>query len=402
LWKFGSSALAAFCCCVSAAAVEVPKGATIHVRLKSKVATNASQPKQPVEAVVIAAVVANGEFAIPAGAIVRGAVDAVTPATKPEERALLGFTFTELQIGEAKYKIAARVAEVDNARESVDEKGQLVGILASETISARLDQGIGKLAERFGGLAGVLNMAKTGMIKAPENDIVYEPGVEMDIALTATLTLPKAGGAGPASSLESLEDDALVSLAQRAPFQTFAERPPKPSDVTNLMLVGSQQQIEAAFQAAGWSAAAALSAQSKFETFRAIAESRGYKEAPVSILLLEEQPPDLVFQKQLNTFAMRHHLRVWKRPDTYRGLPVWVVAATHDTGIELSQEHRTFIHKIDPQIDRERSKVVNDLVFTGLVRGLALVERPQVPKKSMNATGDALETDAAIAVLLLK
>ena len=99
---------------------------------------------------------------------------------------------------------------------------------------------------------------------------------------------------------------------------------------------------------------------------------------------------------------MRHHLRVWKRPDTYRDRPVWVIAATHDTGIELSQEQRTFIHKIDPLIDRERSKVVNDLVYTGMVQGLALVERPQVPKKSMNATGDALETDAALAVLLLK
>jgi hypothetical protein len=99
---------------------------------------------------------------------------------------------------------------------------------------------------------------------------------------------------------------------------------------------------------------------------------------------------------------MRHHLRVWKRPELYQNAPVWVIAATHDTGIELSPENRTFIHKIDSKIDRERSKVVNDLIFTGMVKGLALVDRPQVPTSSRNATGDALETDAAIAVLLLK
>ena len=29
----------------------------------------------------------------------------------------------------------------------------------------------------------------------------------------------------------------------------------------------------------------------------------------------------------------------------------WVCAATHDIGIEFSEENRTFIHKIDPRID---------------------------------------------------
>ena len=69
----------------------------------------------------------------------------------------------------------------------------------------------------------------------------------------------------------------------------------------------------------------------------AIAESRGYKEAPVSVLLLEKRPPDLVFEKLTNTFAQRHHLRVWKRPESFDGKPTWVVAATHDTGIEFSE-----------------------------------------------------------------
>jgi hypothetical protein len=403
-WKFVSSAIAALILFGAAAhAVEVPKGTQLHVRLKSKVATNTSKPKDVVEATVIVPVAAADGFAIPAGATVRGNVLTVSPSPSPDQRAILAFDFTELETGGSKHKMAARVAEVDNARESVDEKGQLLGILSSETISARLDQGIGKLADRFSGFAGVLATAKGALLKTAETDIIYEPGVEMDIELTAPLTLPKALGPGPAAeALQSFDDPGLIDLARKAPFQTVAENPPKPSDITNLMIIGTREQVEAAFKAAGWSSAAALSAQSKFETFKAIAESRGYKDAPVSILLLEGKPPDLVFQKQLNTFAMRHHLRVWKRPELYQNAPVWVIAATHDTGIELSPENRTFIHKIDSKIDRERSKVVNDLIFTGMVKGLALVDRPQVPTSSRNATGDALETDAAIAVLLLK
>ena len=39
--------------------------------------------------------------------------------------------------------------------------------------------------------------------------------------------------------------------------------------------------------------AATLTRNSSMETFRAIAEMRGYKEAPMSILLLDERPADL-------------------------------------------------------------------------------------------------------------
>jgi len=110
----------------------------------------------------------------------------------------------------------------------------------------------------------------------------------------------------------------------------------------------------------------------------------------------------MVFQKQFNTFAKRHHLRIFHRPDKFQGHDVWVCSATHDTGIEFSAENRTFIHKIDSKIDRERTKVVNDLLFTGLVKGQAFVERPKVPTNGENATGDKLETDGKMAVLLLE
>ena len=401
-WRFASSALVAAVVWGATPLLQVPVGTELHVRLKTKVSTLASKVKDPVEAELIAPVVVDGQFLVPSGAAVRGVVEAVKPSTKPDERAVLHLTFNEIEIGGKKVKVAAKLTGVDNARESVDEQGQILGILAAESISSRLDTGIGKVAERFAGLADVLGVAKGAILKTTEGDIAYDAGVEMDLALTAGITLDKAPAPGPEAKLEAITDDELVDLAIAQPFQTTAEKPPKPSDLTNIMIVGTQAQVEAAFKAAGWSTAAALSTQSKLETFRAIAEQRGYKEAPVSILLLDGKPPDLVFQKQNNTFAQRHHLRVWQRPATYRDRPVWVIAATHDTGIEFSPENRTFIHKIDSKIDRERAKVVNDLVTTGQVKGLALVDRPDVPKQSRNATGDALETDGQMAVLLLQ
>jgi len=378
----------------TAAAAEVPAGAEIAIRLSSKVTSNSSKPGDVVQAVVIAPVAAREEIVVPAGTVLTGVIREATPS-KPGERAGLRLLFQQL----AGKKFSARVLAVDNARESVDEAGRIVGIQESETITAQMDRGLEKLGGRAGRLAEFLQTAKSALLKKADVEIAYEPGVEMTLLVTECLEAGKL----PASHLAGIDEEAeLDSLVNRQPFQTRAGKPPTESDITNLMFIGSREQVQETFLAAGWATAAALSAAAKFETFRAIAEGRGYKEAPMSILLLEGKKPDLVFQKQLNTFAKRHHLRIWSRPQSFQGQPVWVSAATHDIGIEFSPENKTFIHKIDSRIDRERAKVVNDLVLTGRVGALALVGRPAVPRQSRNATGDQLETDGAMAVLGLK
>jgi hypothetical protein len=401
--RSSAAALAAAALALPLAALELPSGAEIEIRLKTKVSSQTSKPGGAVEAVVIAPVMAAGEFAIPAGALVRGTIEQVSPSTKPDERAQVALRFGEIETGGAKTKIAAQVAAVDNGRETVDSEGRIVGILASETITSKLDAGLDKLGQRYSGFADILGAAKKAVLKPAEGEINYDPGVEMTLKLTAPLKLATASGPGPAADLKPLANEAaLVTRVASEPFQTVAQNPPKPSDITNVLLIGTEEQVRQAFAAAGWSEAAGLNAQAKLETFRALAENRGYSEAPVSVLLLEGKPPAMVFEKMNNTFAHRHHLRVWPRPPEFGGRPVWAVAATHDTGISFSEQNRTFIHLIDSSIDRERAKVVNDLLFTGRVESLALVERPAVPQHGQNATGDNIETDGKIAVLVLK
>ena len=386
---------------ILAAGAVVPAGAEVEVRLTTKLASDSSKVGDAVEATVIRPVIVDGQILIAAGSTVRGKVTEVKPVAKAEDRAQVGVAFQELAAPGAKaVKLAAVLKKVDNARETVDDKGRVVGILASETMSSRMDQGISRVAERYKGLADLLGATKGAIVKQSNAEIDYEPGVEMTLRLTSDLTATPVEG-GPAVAGVP-DEDALTKLVLGQPFRSQAASPPKPSDMTNLMYIGSQEQVEAAFRAAGWSPAAALSHQTALETFRAVAEMRGYKEAPMSILILDGQKPALVFQKQNNTFAMRHHLRVWARPSTYQGKPVWVCAATHDIGIDFSAENRTFIHKIDSNIDAERAKVVSDLLLTGKVKGLSLVERPDVPKQSQNATGDNLVTDGAMAVLLFE
>src|SRR6476469_1778351 len=90
-WWKSHRAAAAVCCLFAAPlfALQVPAGTEINLRLKTKVASNSSKPKEPVEAMVIQPVAVNGEFAVPAGATVHGAVVEAKASSGPEERALL-------------------------------------------------------------------------------------------------------------------------------------------------------------------------------------------------------------------------------------------------------------------------------------------------------------------------
>jgi hypothetical protein len=389
-------------CTIQSQANTVPAATEIQLRLTSEVSSN--QPSgQPVTSVVAAPVLVNGSLVINFGTKLTGSTSEVKPyraATDQaqEEAATLKIHFTQITTPSGKSKsIACTLETVDNAREKVSDTGLITGILTSSTYAGQLDRGLEKLQGRYGQFGQILTGVKDAFLKQVDPSIEYKPGVDLTVKLTKNLDWdepPSGQTAGPISPA-----DALAEMVNAQPFRTVALKPPEPSDLTNLMLVGTLEQIKGAFQSAGWFSADALSQNSKMETARAIIENRGYNEAPMSVLTLDGSPPDLALQKQTNTFAMRHHIRIWKRPQLFNGKPVWVAAATHDTSITFSQTSKSFTHGIDPHIDAERAKVVNDLLFTGTVHGLALVERTGIPQDASNATGDKLLTDGKMAVL---
>jgi len=391
-------------CCLSmlAKAATVPVGTQLDVRLTTEVSSQ--QPAgQTVSAVLLAPVLLNGTPVLPSGVTLTGTTSDVTPfraATNNSaaQLAKLRINFTRIQ-DQAKNSppISCVVTSVDNARETVDQSGLILGIDPSQTYEAQLDKAVSKLESRSSGLGQLLSGLQGSFVKRVDADIKYKPGVEMTVKLTAALNwavpvnakLP--GAVVPAAG--------IAALVASEPFRTVAQSPPNPSDITNLMFIGTEEQIRTAFEQAGWSNAAALSRASKMETARALIENRGYSEAPMSILYLDGRPPDLALQKQNNTFAMRHHIRVWQTQQTFDGKPVWLAAATHDVKITFSPQSHNFTHGIDSHIDLERAKVVEDLVFTGMVRCISLVDRTGIPKNATNATGDTLITDGRIAVL---
>jgi hypothetical protein len=385
---------------------QVPSGAELHLRLTSSVGSATSKPKDPVRAVLISPLVSADRTLVPAGAELSGEVREVLASSAPEsekKQARVWLSFTRLHLaGTQPVSIAARLTSVDNARETVDADGRIIGIDPSQTLSSQADRGINKLSGRFGSFASILEAAKGAIVKQTDPEITYPPGVEFSVTLLKPITLTPAflaAAANAAPKLGSFNPNDLQRMVADQPIRANAAKPAKPSDLTNIILIGTQESIANAFTKAGWTSAAALDAKAKLETARAIIEDRGYKEGPVSLLYIDNRPPDMTFEKTNDTFDARHHLRLWRRPGTFNSLPIWIMTATHDTAIQFSEADRTFIHKIDPHIDAERAKVVADLLFASAVRSIALVERTGLPQNPTNATGDPLLTDGRIAVL---
>ena len=195
-------------------------------------------------------------------------------------------------------------------------------------------------------------------------------------------------------------DDELRQLAASMPGRAYTANK-TPSDLTNLMFLGSQQELTAAFSEAHWLEADDLGVRTAINVAQATIRQTGASTAPVSSLYINGKLPDLVFQKSLDTFAKRHHIRVWNTGKTYQGRQVWVGAATHDIGTSSSRAYTKWAHRIDPHIDRERDWVETDLLFVGTATAYADIDRPNAPRKSANATGDDLLTDGKISVVEL-
>lgn len=363
---------------VLAAGARIPVGTSLAARLTTPVSSNASKVNDLVQAVIVSP--------IAAGHILNGRISAVSPANA-NQNAYLQIEFEE-----------ARLIEVDNARESVNESGRIMGITASHSPEAQIDRGIEKLNERYTKIAEVLKTFKTILLRDVNPEIEYPAGIEIRVRLTRPLPLePVRDGYGIAKRTDPILED----LIRQQPVRTQADRPALPSDWTNVVFIGTRESIAKAFEAAGWSPAADMNTASILEAARAIIEARGYPETPVSKLSLDGRLPDMVFQKMNNTLAKRHHLRIWRTQEKWRGQDVWIGAATHDNGIAFAPDRRTFFHTIEPDIDREREKVADDLIFTGLAKNIASISRSGIPSESTNATRDRMITDGKITVLTI-
>jgi hypothetical protein len=155
-----------------------------------------------------------------------------------------------------------------------------------------------------------------------------------------------------------------------------------PGDPVNVVLIGTQRQLQAAFAAAGWVVADPLSLRSSWRMARAFLLNKPYPTAPFSTLYLFGRGQDIGFQKCIdNSPRRRHHIRFWGlslhhaettlgtaqfwRTTSHRppddACVAWVGAGTKDTGFSLTKLTFQITHATDSDTNAEREFIVAEL-----------------------------------------
>ncbi|PYX06432.1 MAG: hypothetical protein DMG88_18185 [Acidobacteria bacterium] len=175
-------------------------------------------------------------------------------------------------------------------------------------------------------------------------------------------------------------------------------------DMVNLVIVGSEQQVQSAFEAAGWQLADKSVEEAVINAVRVTYQKKDYLQMPMSTLYLFNRPQDLGYEhaEAYSVVASRHHFRLWKAPFTWNGQLVWVGAGTHDIGFEKDQRNGKVTHKIDPAVDGERDYISETLQRAGKISRMNYYQPPNPIHQAKNATGASYHSDGRLLVIFLQ
>lgn len=165
------------------------------------------------------------------------------------------------------------------------------------------------------------------------------------------------------------------------------------ADPVNIVLVGSREDLHAAFSSAGWEVADPLTIRTAVRMAASFVVNRPYPGAPFSALYLFGRKQDIGFQEDVgDSPRKRHHVRFWaadadpeagigdlaywaakRRIDPSR-CHIWVGAGTTDTGFGLQPMTGQISHRVDRHVDPERDHIVSALRAAGHVRDERYIE----------------------------
>jgi hypothetical protein len=175
-------------------------------------------------------------------------------------------------------------------------------------------------------------------------------------------------------------------------------------DMTNFVLIGSEDQVKNALAAANWHPADTSDTGAVLAAAMATYQNKDYLAMPMSTLYLFNRPQDFGYEMAdpIAMVATRNHFRIWKAPQTYKGQTVWVGAGTHDIAFAKDQRNNGITHKVDPYVDGERTNIGSSLEKAGKVASMYYYLPPNPVQDAKVATGDSYHSDGRVLVIFLK
>lgn len=384
-----------------------PTGQFLWVRLTAPLSTYTAKSGDPVHAVLTQDLVSDHHVVLPMGTQIEGTVRSkrkVGWGIRHETAALeLEFHRAILAPG-VETSFTARVEEVENARESV-RNGIIQGIRSTRTFQGSINSRLIHLPTWNPYSDPVLIAFKTVFPIFPEPEIHYPPGTDLRLRTTTELSVPISSSSDASESALPVEPEpdpmTLDHLGESIPSRVTTQKNAD-ADLVNIIFRGSKEEIDTAFRRAGWKNADPSSRRAWMKTLYALLNNSGYDRQPMMTFLLDGKAQDMSWQKSLNSYNRRDHLRIWQWAPNGAHDVVWLSASTHDTDAALHFKSKGFVHHIAPDIDDERSTVIRDLNFAGCVESVRYITNRQIPTLTRNATGDPMRTDGSVAIVTLQ
>ncbi len=202
-------------------------------------------------------------------------------------------------------------------------------------------------------------------------------------------------------SLLSAADDAPRAhpAVKNAPQYT-KDKHGRQGDPVNIAFVGTEEELHRALCEAHWFPADPITLKTSLRIAADVVERKPYPDAPVSNLFLWGRKQDLAFEQPVGRSPkQRHHVRFWRSAEVdENGEPLWLGAATFDTRVELSRTTGGVTHRISPDVDSERDKLIKDTGDCGNLATAYWVEGFHQYLAGRNGGGDPYRTDGRLAV----
>ncbi len=216
----------------------------------------------------------------------------------------------------------------------------------------------------------------------------------------------KSSGGGtlqPAKAVTPEQIPGLTSALFDQLPRRVSDKDGHPGDMVNFLILGSEQKVRQAFQAAGWVTVDRTKKEAMIHGLLSTLSKQAYTQLPMSELYLFDRPQDYGFAhaEPIAVVASRHHLRLWKAPFAVGGKALWVGAGTHDIGFDRDKRTKAITHKIDPAVDDERDYIRESLKETGIVAALTYTKPPNPVTEARTATGGSFHSDGQVLVLQL-
>ncbi|HEY8996523.1 MAG TPA: LssY C-terminal domain-containing protein, partial [Edaphobacter sp.] len=383
----------------SRACDELAKGQTLWVRLSTPISTYTAKAGDPVHAVLTRDAICGGDVVLPMGTPLTGVVRSLRKVGLGfrHETASLELEFTGASPRGELIPLKARVDEVENARESI-KNGVIQGVRSSDTFQGRINSRLIHLPTWNPYSDPVLIVFKSAFPVFPEPEIYYPAGTDMRLSTTEPLSIASTREAEPDTESTAQMERIVREMPVRVKTKEAVN-----ADLINIVFIGDREQVESAFQSAGWDSSDEVSRRAVMHNLYALLNHSGYSRQPMTTFYLDGTPEDMNWQKSLNSYDRRDHLRIWRwQSQDESGRQMWISSSTHDTGAVLAVKHKGFMHHIDSDVDEERETVLRDLTFAGCVDSVSYVPRPSVQNQMRNATGDEMRTDGDVALITLK